>query len=348
MSRPRTSRLLLASALASPLAWAGAPARAQPAAEAPPAGGLTQAEILGAAADAVHDAGPAWTLSVNLRRAMQSPLAGSLLAASEAAGQPLDLAAFLEETGLDARSDVGGVVLSGMSLDGGDATLVADLGDSAGRLAGWFAEQEGHGVQTLADGSDLHHFTMRNQAAGGEPAPVWASLRDTDAGVRLVASTTEAGALELTDDRDLEDRLAPAPDLGAPDRIFSFRVPEVPEGLVPEGTMGQQALEAIRGVAFAIDSGEELGFDLRLDTADQAGATQLQQVLQGFAGMVPMMAPGLGLPPEQTQALAEAMRSMDIASEPADANAMPGVRLRLGIPQETVDAMMQGPAGAGG
>ena len=159
--------------------------------------------------------------------------------------------------------------------------------------------------------------------------------------MRLVASTTEQGALDLVDDEDLEDRLAPAPGMADAARIFSFRVPEVPENSVPEGVMGGQAFNAVRGVSFSLDSGEELTLDLRLDTERAGEADQLQQVIQGFAGMVPMMAPSMGLPPEQVQGLSDVMRTLNVVSEPADANAMPGVRLKLGIPQARVDAFMK-------
>ncbi len=110
--------------------------------------------------------------------------------------------------------------------------------------------------------------------------------------------------------------------------------------------MGAEMLNAIRGVELALDSGESLVLDLRLDTADDADAQQMQMTLQGFAGMVPMMAPTLGLTQEQGTRLFEVMQSLNIAAEPAAAGSRPGVRLRLGVPQEVVAGFVEGAAEA--
>ena len=319
------------------------PAAAQPAA---PGAAVAEVETEMERAVAAVDQ-PAWTMAMDLRHLLNSPIANSLWESMLEADNEGRLAEFEEKTGLDLREDVGAVVISGSDFEDEDGTVIAELSGDGEKLEAWFTEQPEHRVEELPGGVRMHTFVMQDGAAD-EPdpdaTPVTVALRETPAGVRLISSTNEANTRRLAAADDLEERLAPGRLQG--ERIFSFRAFSVPEDAAPADMMGGELLNAVRGMELALDSGESVVLDLRLDTADDADAQQMQMQLQGFAGMVPMFAPNMGLTPDQSTQLFTIMQSLSIAAEPAAGDRLPGVRLKLGVPQEVVTGFVEGAAEA--
>lgn len=337
---PRTPRIAavlaltvtFASPAALPVGFFASDARAQAAV-------LDTAEGLSAAAEAVASDEPVWTLAFDMKRVMDSPLANALRARMGNEGDNAQLNDFKEKSGLDPFTDISRVVLSGTSFEDQNGVILAELA-SAGTITKWFAEQPEHSVQAMPGGGEVHSFTANppqgGPAAGGNR--MWASVVETDAGARLLASTEEADVVRLLADGNLDDRFAPAQLEG--ERIFEFRAAELPANSVPAGMPGGDALGAIRSATIGVDSGEQVALNVRLDTENDTQAQQLLQTLQLYTGMVPMFLPSLGLPAEQGQSVMAILQSIQLAAEPAEGQATPGVRLMLGMPQETLSSML--------
>ena len=265
---------------------------------------------------------------------MASPLAASVRRGMELSGNDAQLDELGDTLGLDLERGVGPMVLFGDDFEGGDATLIADLGSTAGNLEGWMLTLPGYTSEELPGGGLLHRFVLN--ADNEQPdRPVWAAVAEAAGGFRLVASTRERDARDRAAGAGLaglDDELAPGRLDG--ERILTARIHRVPEGSVPEGTPGAAALRSITSMDLDLTSGDTLALDLSLDTPSEARARQLRQLLQGFMGMGQMMLSGQ---PDAEQ-LAAALAGVDITEQPPGPDGTASVKLNLGVPQADVDA----------
>ncbi|BAM04053.1 hypothetical protein [Phycisphaera mikurensis] len=282
------------------------------------------------AADPVE---PVWTVGLNMRRAMASPLASSLRLGMAANGDEAQIDELNETLGLDLAEDVGSIVLFGDDFESGVFSMVAELGESAGNLEGMMLAMPGYRSDELPGGGLLHHFTV-NEGAGADEMPVWAAVPETAEGYRFVASTDEQNLRRLAGEASFEKRLAPGRLDG--DRILSARIAKVPEDAVPEDTFGAAAIKSITSFQMDVTSGESLALDINLQTPDPTRAKQLQQFLQSMAGMGQMM---LGSQPDSAE-IAAMLAGIAIQPQPPAEDGSTVVNVNLGVEQDVVDRWM--------
>ena len=352
-----------------------------------PALALTFATVTAATVPAARSApasaaeAPAYHLTLDARAAVDSPL-GRLIFEQYRRVQPeVDgWNAYATETlGLDLTRDVGVVPLSSDRDDLTDLQLVAELGDHPGKLEGWMLTLPGYASEDLDDQNLLHTFDLEFDRAsntdfpvappaGADPAAfhrereaerrrnarsvrVFATVPQTaDGRFRFVASPDRDRVMALTAAAENGDALTEARDELRGDRVLAFGLSRLPEALLDqtEGEIGAAAWQSIRGVDFALGSGERLNLDLNLTTSSPARARQLQQLLSGLVGMAQFYR-GTAEDPAQASELLGLLNELqiDAASGDADARgvtgqpATPGVSVRLDVPQQRIDRWVE-------
>ena len=104
---------------------------------------------------------PAWAARINVAKMWDSP-AMNLIRERAMAEHPdvqQKLDALSEALGIDPRMDIGEVVMYGSDYEG-DATLIAQLGETTGNLEGWALTAPGYESDELEGGLILHSFLV--------------------------------------------------------------------------------------------------------------------------------------------------------------------------------------------
>ena len=256
-----------------------------------------------------------------------------------------------DSLGLDVTTDLGVVSLSSNRDDLTDMTLMADLGETSGKLEGWMLTLPGYDSEDLDDQTLLHGFDVQlnDNAPNNEANPfaeppaaprtvrVFAALPQTRAGhFCLVASPqrdqTVAMANNVTAARN--PLTEAAQDL-ADDHLLSLSVGRLPAKLLEETAdqPGAAAWRAVQGFRLDMASGERFRVDMEVAASTAARGRQLKQLLGGMAAMVQLMASNDAEP--KLGATAWFLNEMKLDDR---ADGEPGLEISLDVPQPELES----------
>lgn len=265
------------------------------------------------------------------------------------------VAGLTDSLGLDVTTDLGVVSLTSDRDDLSDLTLMADLGETSGKLEGWMLTLPGYDSEDLDDETLLHGFdveldgnapddgTLRSVQEDGTAAPqprrtvrVFAAIPQTRGGRHcLVASTQRAQTLTMAGDVAADrNPLTEATDRLPGDRLLSLSLGRLPAQLLEDTAdqPGAAAWRAVRGLQIDVASGERFRTDIAVAASTAARGRQLKQLLGGLGAVVQLMASG-----DDNAAVGEAAGILSELSLDDRADGEPGLELSLDIPQSRLE-----------
>jgi len=265
------------------------------------------------------------------------------------------VAGLTDSLGLDVTTDLGVVSLTSDRDDLSDLTLMADLGETSGKLEGWMLTLPGYDSEDLDDQTLLHGFDVELDGASaddgtlrsvqedgtGQPHPrrtvrVFAAVPQTRGGrFCLVASTTRAQTLAMAGDVAADrNPLAKTTERLPGDRLLSLSVGRLPTKLLEDTAdqPGAAAWRAVRGLQIDVASGERFRTDVAVAASTAARGRQLKQLLGGLGAVVQLMASG-----DNNAAVGEAAGILSELSLDDRADGEPGVEIGLDIPQSRLE-----------
>ena len=321
----------------------------------------TAALLLAAPLAAAAPAAPDYALTVDARRAFASPMGQLIMDRIRVQEPRLDewMNHLTDTLGLDVRTDVGVMSLASSSDDLSDLSVVADLGESAGKLEGWMLTLPSYNSEDLDPETLLHTFeieemgdaappddTLRSVQEDGTAAlfperptrsvRVFATLPQTrDGHTCLIASASRDTTLAMTAAARAGEGgpITDAADKLRGDRLLALTVNRLPAQLLADTAdqPGAAAWRAIRGMQLNLTSSERFRADLDLTAASPARGRQLKQLLGGLNGLVQLMATtndqaGVG---EMVSLLSD----IDLDDR---TDGTPGVAISLDVPQARI------------
>jgi len=262
------------------------------------------------------------------------------------------IAGLTDSLGLDVTRDLGVVSMTSNRDNLSDLTLMADLGETSGKLEGWMLTLPGYDSEDLDDETLLHGFDVqldddvadRGGRSGslGQAHPdattvrVFAAVpRTRDGRYCLVASAKRSQTLAMAVDVAAErNPLAEVSDRLPGDRLLSLNVGRLPAKLLEDTAdqPGAAAWRAVRGLRLDVTSNERFRADMQIAASTAARGRQLKQFLGGLGAVVQLRASG-----EQNAALSEAASILDDLSLEDRSDGAPGLEISLDIPQSRLE-----------
>ena len=254
-----------------------------------------------------------------------------------------------DSLGLDVTTDLGVVSLSSNRDDLTDMTLMADLGETSGKLEGWMLTLPGYDSEDLDDQTLLHGFDMQldGDAPQGEAGLDAAHRAATTVRVFAAVTRSRGGRHCLVASPQRDQTVAMAGDAAAArnpltesaeqlsdDGLLSLSLGRLPQQLLDDTAdqPGAAAWRAVRGLQFRVSSGERFAADVEITTASAARGRQLKQLLGGLSAVLQLMASN-----ESNAAAVEAAGILSDISLNDRADGKPGLGIRLDIPQSRLE-----------
>jgi len=275
---------------------------------------LVQAQTSSAGVDATASK---WQLSVNLSKALASPLGKIVLNQIESENPKATtklnpetirkLEAFFNMVGLDPQSDISQIIIYGNSFERHDATILAEIGDSTGNLEGLVLAAPGYSSVDLDPNTLLHSFLIESDKYSGkqnqadldfgskQKTPqirVWCALpySDQQESYYLVASFDRERVVGLSQDLIAQGTSV----LGKPlqeDVIASLSLNDLSDIPVKKDNPGSAIAQTIEAFTLNLKSSQErLTVTLDLAACSPVKARQLSQLLTGLQAMVQLAA----------------------------------------------------------
>ena len=197
--------------------------------------------------------------------------------------------------------------------------MMADLGETSGKLEGWMLTLPGYDSEDLDDETLLHHFDVELNERRRTTAPCarcgkTAPARSTPAAPSacsprcpktpaghycLIASTERAQTLAMAADAVVaRNPLTEAAGRLHDDGLLSLSVGRLPARLLADTAdqPGAAAWRSVSGMRLDLTSGERFRADLEVGATTAARGRQMKQLLGGLSAVMQMMASGDGSP----------------------------------------------------
>lgn len=267
------------------------------------------------AATSVTDLSPVWSMRMNFQQAHQSPVGQAIVDELRRIKPNYDelWSGLVDTIGLDPRTDLGRVRVLAEGLDERDAIVLAELGDTTGKLEGWMLTLPGYDSQPLDDDTLLHTFLIDDNPAhqhaphetetgpdGESKHRIHVALPQApDGRYRIVAShhqgtTRRLAQAMIRGDGDL---------LGEPlaeHEILAARIHEMPldHPKLDANQPGSAVLRSITAASMSLTAdADAIGFSAEMQTTNPPRARQIAQLLEGLRAMALLGAAGNGPDP---------------------------------------------------
>ena len=253
------------------------------------------------------------------------------------------VAGLTDSLGLDITRDLGIVTLTCDDDKFGDLTLMADLGETAGKLEGWMLTLPGYDSEDLDDETLLHRFDIEVSGQAGDPVGmtgrravrVFAAVpQSRNGGYHLVASIQRDLAIAMAGDvAAARNPLADASERLPDDRLLSLSLGHLPQQLLDDTAdqPGAAAWRAVRALRLDVASGERFRADMQVTASTPARGRQLKQLLGGLSAVMQLMASN------EHAAAGEAASILSDLSLNDRADGTPGLEISLDIPQSRLE-----------
>ncbi len=277
---------------------------------------------------------PLWEVHLDLQKTFASPLGEWVLAKfEEEEPDKLDhITKFVEAIGIDPRTDIGEVVLFGDGFDETDATVIVNLGQSAGNLEGWFLAAPGYRSEDLDDNTLLHSMTPEDQNAR-----VWLALpkHPQQGNYVLVGSFDEERTVKLARQVLDGNNLSPVHVPLQGNTLLSFFVNDL--SAVPididKDDPGSAVVRTIEQFGLKVASDDDnLSIALDLSTSSAGKARQISQLLTGLKAMM-QLAP---LDEPEAQKLGAILETLDISHTEGESS----VQASLSAPYQVLEELV--------
>ena len=264
-------------------------------------------------------------LRLDLAKAYQSPVGSTIMKYVRQAKPNADelMDGLVETLGLDPRTAVSTLVLRGQGINEMDLQLIADLGNSAGKLEGWMLGLPGYESEDLDGETLLHSFFINDNPEhdhhadheidqghdGGDVHRLFVALPERDGKFQLVASFTADETTALAQSVRGGEAILDDADALQGDQIMRLSLADLSKHNLPQGAPGSAVLESIAGLTLTLGSGDNVTANMVMNTATPARARQVTQLLQGLVALTQLAA----LEQPEMQQLANLLGDVKIA-----------------------------------
>ena len=287
----------------------------------------------------------AYALTFDAAGLLASPAGRLLMDRVKRAEPRMDgwIAGLTDSLGLDVTRDLGVVSLTSDDDQLSDMTLMADLGETSGKLEGWMLTLPGYDSEDLDDETLLHGFDIEVSGQAGEPVDmtgkravrVFAAVpRSRNGGYHLVASVQRELTIAMAGDvTATRNPLADASERLPNDRLLSLSLGRLPQKLLDDTAdqPGAAAWRAVRALRLDIASGDRFQADVQVTASTAARGRQLKQLLGGLSAVMQLMASN------EHAAAGEAASILSDLSLNDRADGTPGLEISLDIPQSRLE-----------